>query len=236
MNIALVLAGGNGSRTMQDIPKQFICVYEKPIIIYTLEALERHPDIDGIIVTCLEGWQDILQSYAKEAGITKLKWIVEGGWNGQSSTKNALDKLAEVCKPEDLIVIHDAVRPNISQEIISNAVAVCKMHGSAVAAIRCAETVIQTSDRVKGNVNVDRDAIMRIQTPHVFPYGKLVMAHKQAAERGITNATTASSLLIDLGETIYFSMGSEKNLKITTTDDLEIFKALYKVKKEEWIK
>ena len=236
MNIALILAGGSGSRTMQDIPKQFMCVYEKPIIVYTLEALERHPDIDGIIVTCLEGWLDILQSYAREAGITKLKWVVEGGENGQSSTKHALDKLSEVCQADDLIIIHDAVRPNISQDIISNAIAVCRKHGSAVAAIRCMETVIQTQDKKKGNVNIDRDSIMRIQTPHVFPYGKLVEAHKQAAIRGITNATTASSLLIDLGETIHFSVGSEKNLKITTVDDLEIFKALCMVKKEEWIK
>ena len=236
MNIALVLAGGNGSRTMQDIPKQFMCVYEKPIIVYTLEALDKHPDIDGIIVSCLGGWQDILKSYAREAGIRKLKWVVEGGVNGQSSTKHALDKLEDVCREEDLIVIHDAVRPNISPDIISNAVAVCRKFGSAVAAVRCAETVIQTADRLKGRVNIDRDSIMRIQTPHVFPYGKLVKAHKQAESLGITNATTASSLLIDLGEVIYFSMGSEKNLKITTVDDLEIFKALCKVKKEEWIK
>ena len=236
MNIALILAGGNGSRTMQDIPKQFMCVYEKPVIVYTLEALEKHPDIDGIIVSCLEGWQDILLSYAKEAGISKLKWVVEGGSNGQGSTKHALDRLSDVCKEDDLIIIHDAVRPNISHDIISNAVAVCKKYGSAVAAVRCTETVIQTNDRKKGNVNINRDSIMRIQTPHVFPYGKLIKAHKQAAERGITNATTASSLLIELGETIYFSMGSEKNLKITTVDDLEIFKALCKVKKEEWIK
>lgn len=236
MNIALLLAGGSGNRTGQDIPKQFICVYEKPVIIYTLEAFEKHPDIDGIIVTCLEGWQDILWSYAREAKITKLKWIVEGGANGQSSAKNALDALQGVCEPDDLLVIHDAVRPNISQEIISNAVAVCKKYGSAVAAIPCAETVIQTTDKKQGNVNVDRDSIMRIQTPHVFPYGKLVWAHEEAAQRGITGATTASTLLIDLGENIHFSIGSEKNLKITTAEDLEIFTALYKVKKEEWIK
>lgn len=236
MNIALILAGGNGSRTAQDIPKQFICVYEKPIILYTLEALERHPDIDGIIVSCLDGWQDILWSYAKEAQISKLKWVVPGGENGQNSTKHALDELEKVCDKDDLILIHDAVRPNVSQEVISNAVAVCKKYGSAVAAIRCAETVIQTNDRKKGNINVDRDLIMRIQTPHVFPFGKLIWAHQEAAKRNIVNATTASSLLIDLGETIYFSVGSEKNLKITTAEDIEIFKALYKVKKEEWIK
>lgn len=236
MNIALLLAGGSGSRTLQDIPKQFISVCEKPVIIYTLEAFERHPDIDGIIVSCLDGWQDILWSYAREAKITKLKWIVEGGTNGQASARHALEALTDVCEKEDMIIIHDAVRPNISQEIISDALAVCKKYGSAVAAIPCAETVIETKDKKQGNVNVDRNSIMRIQTPHVFPYGKLVWAHEEAAKRKITNAITASTLLIDLGENIHFSVGSEKNLKITTAEDLEIFAALRKVKKEEWIK
>ena len=236
MNIALILAGGNGSRTAQDIPKQFICVYEKPIIIYTLEAFERHPDIDGIIVSCLTGWKDILWSYAREAKITKLKWIVDGGNNGQSSAKHALDALLTYCKQDDLIMIHDAVRPNISQDIISNALVTCIQHGNAVAAIRCAETVIQTTNLQYGNVNINRDTIMRIQTPHVFSFGKLCWAHEQAAERKIENATTASTLMIDLGETIYFSKGSEKNIKITTAEDIDIFKALYRVEKENWIK
>ena len=236
MNIALILAGGCGVRMAQDVPKQFINVYDKPIILYTLEAFEKHPDIDAIIVTCLDGWQEILRAYAEEDHITKLKWIVTGGHNGQESTKHALDVLKEECGKEDLVIIHDGIRPNISQEIISDAIVSCKRFGSGLAAIRCAETVIETADRKSGNKNVDRDRIMRIQTPHVFPLGKLLWAHEEAAKRGITNATTASSLMIDLGETMHFSMGSEKNVKITTTDDIEIFKALYKSKREEWLK
>lgn len=237
MNIALILAGGCGVRMEQDIPKQFLNVYDKPVIVYTLEAFQKHSDIDAIIVTCLEGWNEILRAYATEAGITKLRWIVNGGKNGQESTRHALDVLEKECSKEDIVIIHDGIRPNISQEIISSSIVCCKQYGSGLAAIRCAETVIETDEnRKNGNKNVDRDTIMRIQTPHAFRLGKLLWAHEEAAKRGITNATTASSLMIDLGETMYFSLGSEKNVKITTTDDLEIFKALYKVKREEWLK
>lgn len=96
MNMALLLAGGSGSRTEQDIPKQFFNVFEKPIILYTLEAFQRHPDIDGITVSCLEGWQEILRAYARDAGITKLQKIVKGGENGQESARNALRELKTV--------------------------------------------------------------------------------------------------------------------------------------------
>lgn len=109
MNFAVILAGGSGLRTQQSVPKQFISIYEKPIIIYTLEAFQKHDSIDGIVVSCIEGWQDVLKGYASAAGITKLKRIVDGGGNGQSSARNALLALENVCGGEDIVVIHDAV-------------------------------------------------------------------------------------------------------------------------------
>ena len=105
MNIALILAGGSGSRTEQSVPKQFISIYEKPIILYTLEAFEKHPDIDAIIVSCISGWQDVLKGYAVADRITKLRWVVEGGDNGQSSARNALITLENVCDENDIVVI-----------------------------------------------------------------------------------------------------------------------------------
>jgi len=116
------LAGGSGSRTEQDVPKQFMNVYDKPIIIYTLEAFQRHPDIDTIIVACMDGWQTILEAYAKEAGITKLQHIVRGGANGQESARKALEALQGICKEDDIVIIHDAVRPMVSAEIISDCI------------------------------------------------------------------------------------------------------------------
>ncbi|NBH84651.1 2-C-methyl-D-erythritol 4-phosphate cytidylyltransferase [bacterium C-53] len=236
MNIALLLAGGSGTRTEQDIPKQFFNVYEKPIIIYTLEAFQRHPDIDGIIVSCLEGWHEILRAYAKEADINKLKWIVGGGENGQASARNALRELQDVCHESDIVVIHDAIRPMVSAEIISDCIVKCRQYGSGLAAMRCQETIIETQDGIKGDKGISRSNIMRVQTPQAYRYRYVMDAHERALQQGITDAVYTNTLMIDLGETLYFSKGSEKNLKITTMEDVEIFKALYRMEKEDWVK
>ena len=236
MNIALILAGGSGKRTEQDIPKQFMNVYDKPIIIYTLEVFQKHPDIDGIIVSCLEGWEEILRAYAKEYGITKLKWVVTGGENGQASARKALFALQDVCKEGDVVIIHDAVRPMVSGDIISDCIVTCKRNGNGLSAIRCQETIVQTEDGLSGNVNIHRDDIMRVMTPQAYLYEKVTWAHKTALEKGITNAVYTNTLMLDLGETVYFSKGSTKNIKITTVEDVEIFKALYVTEKESWMK
>lgn len=236
MNIALILAGGSGKRTEQDVPKQFMNVYDKPIIIYTLEAFQKHPDIDGIIVSCLEGWEEILRAYAREYGIDKLKWVVAGGENGQASARKALEALQDTCKEGDVIIIHDAVRPMISGDIISDCIVTCKRHGNGLSAIRCQETIVQTEDGLCGNVNIHRDDIMRVMTPQAYRYEKALWAHKTALEKGITNAVYTNTLMLDLGEKVYFSKGSTRNIKITTIEDVEMFKALYVTEKESWMK
>lgn len=236
MNIALLLAGGSGARTAQDVPKQFFNVYEKPVIIYTLEAFQKHPDIDGIVVSCLDGWQEILRVYAKEAGITKLQKIVKGGENGQASARNALRELKNVCKDDDIVIIHDAIRPLVSAEIISDCIVKCRQHGSGLAAMRCQETIIRTEDGIKGSQGISRSDIMRVQTPQAYLYRKVMNAHEEALKKGITDAVYTNTLMLDLGETLYFSIGSAKNIKITTMEDVEIFKALYRMEKEDWVK
>lgn len=236
MNVALLLAGGSGTRTEQDVPKQFFNVYEKPIIIYTLEVFQKHPDIDKIIVSCLDGWHEILRAYAREAGITKLKWVVSGGENGQASARKALEELQEECAEDDIVVIHDAIRPMVSTEIISDCIAKCRQYGSGLAAMRCQETIVESKDAVSGNKGISRNDIMRVQTPQAYRYGKVLQAHEEAVKQGITNAVYTNTLMLDLGETLYFSKGSEKNLKITTMDDVEIFKALYRMEREDWVK
>ena len=230
------MAGGSGSRTEQDVPKQFMNVYDKPIIIYTLEAFQRHPDIDTIIVACLDGWQTILEAYAKEAGITKLQHIVRGGANGQESARKALEALQGICKEDDIVIIHDAVRPMVSAEIISDCIVKCRQYGSCLAAVRCQETIVRTEDGEKGDSYVKRKGIMRVQTPQAYLYGKALRVHEKAHEQGVYDAVYTNILMLDMGETLYFSKGSEKNLKITTMEDVEIFKALYRVKKEDWVK
>lgn len=236
MNVALLLAGGSGLRTEQDVPKQFFNVYEKPIIIYTLEAFQKHPDVDAIAVSCLDGWQEILRAYARDAGITKLQKIVRGGENGQASARIALRELKTVCREDDIVIIHDAIRPMVSADIISDCIVKCRQYGSGLSAMRCQETIIRTADGIKGNQGISRNDIMRVQTPQAYLYKNVMCAHEEALERGITNAVYTNTMMLELGETLYFSKGSAKNIKITTMEDVEIFKALYRLEKEDWVK
>ncbi len=236
MNIAMIIAGGSGQRMNQDIPKQFINVNDKPVIVYTLEAFQRHPNIDGILVICLEGWQEILKAYAKQFNITKLKWVAPGGHNGQASIRSGIQVLKENCRAEDMVLIHDAIRPMISQEIISDCISKCNLYGSAITVIPCAEAMLLSENHIEAGHSVDRDTLMRTQTPQAFYLSKLLWAHEEAEKRGIINSVATCTLMIELGEKVYFSTGSEKNIKLTTTDDIEIFKALLQSKKDEWLK
>ncbi len=236
MNVALILAGGCGSRTEQDIPKQFMNVYEKPLIIYTLENFQNHPDIDGIAAVCLEGWHEVLKAYARQYGIGKLKWVVEGGRDGQESTQKGMEALRGVCGKGDVILVHDAIRPFLPQEVISDAILVCQRKGSGLSAVRCQETIVRTRDGESGEENIGREEIMRVQTPQAYKYEKALWAYEEAARRGIEGEVYINTLMLRLGERVYFSKGTEKNVKITTIDDLEVFKALLNMEREDWIK
>ena len=226
MNIALIIAGGKGMRMHQDIPKQFLNVNDKPIIIYTLEAFQRHPDIDAIEVVCLEGWKEILVAYAKQYGITKLEKVVNGGDCGQASIHNGIIDLMERYDRSDLVLVHDAIRPMLSQDIISDNIAKCRKYGSAVTVIPCMEAMLLSEDKICSEKSIPRDQLLRTQTPQTFPLGTIYDLHKEAKEKGITNSVASCTLMVELGRKIYFAVGSEKNIKITTMDDLDIFKAL----------
>lgn len=238
MNIAMIIAGGKGVRMNQDIPKQFLNIHDKPVIVYTLQAFQKHPEIDAIMVVCLDGWQEILKAYTHQFNITKLKWIVTGGENGQESIFNGIKELEKECNQEDLVLVHDGIRPNISQEIISNCIAECRLHGSAITVIPCAEAMLLREEEKGGSAKalVSRDSLARTQTPQAFPLSKLLWAHEEAAKRGITNSIASCTLMVELGEKVFFCPGSEKNIKITTTEDIEIFKALLMAKKDDWLK
>ena len=236
MNIALIIAGGCGKRMKQDIPKQFLSVNDKPVIVYTLEAFQRHPNIDAIVVVCIDGWHEILKAYCKQFNITKVVSIVNGGENGQASIKNGLDEINNKFNEDDIVLVHDAIRPLVSDEIISDCIVKCNEKGSAIAAIPCAEAMLITDGKVESKESFDRDKLMRTQTPQTFKLKKLLWAHDEAKKRGITNSVASCTLMVELGEKVYFSLGSEKNVKLTTPTDLDIFKALLDVNKTDWIK
>ena len=236
MNIALIIAGGSGQRMGQDIPKQFLNVHDRPVIIYTLEAFERHPNIDAIEVVCVDGWETILTAYCKQFNITKLENIVKGGDNGQSSIRNGITDIASRHKPEDLVLIHDAIRRMVSEDIITDCIRVASKYGNAITSIPCMEAMLRTADGVSSREQIARDNLKRTQTPQAARLGELTEAHKRALELGITSSVATCTMFIELGKTLYFSMGSEKNIKLTTTEDFEIFKALLSARHDSWLK
>ncbi len=235
-NIGLIIAGGSGARMHQDIPKQFLTVNEKPVIVYTLEAFERHPEIDAIAVVCIEGWENVLWAYAKQFNITKLKYVAPGGANGQGSIRNGVFELEKHFAPDDLVLIHDAIRPMVSSEIISDCIRVATKHGNAITVIPCAEAMIVTDDGVSSDNSYPRDQLKRTQTPQAFRLGEICDLHRSALEQGITNSVASVTLMIEMGRKVYCSAGSEKNIKLTTVDDIDIFKALLFAKRSEWLK
>lgn len=235
-NIGLIIAGGSGNRMHQDIPKQFITVNERPVIVYTLEAFEKHPEIDAIAVVCISGWEQVLLAYAKQFNISKLKYVVPGGLNGQDSIRNGVFELEKHFAPDDLVLIHDAIRPMVSAEIISDNIRVAKQYGNAITVIPCAEAMMQTQDGVKSSGSYPRDNLKRTQTPQAFRIGDICDLHRRALEAGITNSVASCTLKIEMGEQVYFSSGSEKNIKLTTVEDIDIFKALLAAKRADWLK
>ena len=236
-NIALVIAGGVGARTHQDIPKQFINVQNKPVIIYTLEAFQRHPNIDAIEVVCLDGWHDIVRAYSKQFGITKLENIVSGGKNGQDSIRNGLyDIHTRYDDDDDIVLIHDSIRPLVSPEIISDNIRVCRQFGNATTVIPCTSVMLSTEDGEMSNNQIPRDNLKITQTPQAFFLNELLEVHSHAIKMDLLPSIASCALYIEMNKTVYFSKGSEKNIKITTSEDIEIFDALLASKKMEWLK
>lgn len=232
MNTAIILAGGTGQRMHQEIPKQFINVNDKPLIIYTLEAFQKHPQIDSILVVCIDGWHDILKAYARQNHITKLKWVISGGATGQESIRNGVFALENECKEDDIVVIHDGIRPLVDEDVLSDVIVKCGIYGNAVTSLPYNEQIFVKKDEETTRQYIPRETLRRVSTPQAYKYGKLLWAYKKAFEEkiGIYGSAYTNTMMTDLGETLYFAAGSDKNIKITTQDDLELFKALLMLK------
>lgn len=238
MNIAIVIAGGSGHRMGQDIPKQFINVYDKPVIIYTLESFQKHPQIDAIEVVCIDGWHDVLKAYAKQFGITKLKWVVNGGQTGQESIRNGVYNLEGVLKDDDIVIIHDGIRPLVDESVLSDVILKCNRYGNAVTSMPYNEQIFVIDDEISTVKYIPRETLRRVSTPQAYKFGKVDMAYHEAFEKkiGIYGSSYTNTMMVELGERLYFAAGSDKNIKLTTKDDLEMFKAYLKSDKDTWLK
>lgn len=238
MNIALIIAGGSGHRMGQDIPKQFINVYDKPILMYTLESFQRHPKIDAIELVCIDGWHDIVWAYAKQFDITKLKWIISGGETGQESIRNGVFFLEDKCSEDDTVIIHDGIRPLVDESILSDVIIKCQKYGNAVTSMPYNEQIFVIDDEISTVEYIPREKLRRVSTPQAYKYGMLDNAYHEAYEKkiGIYGSSYTNTMMVELGNRLYFAAGSDKNIKLTTKDDLEMFKAYLKQDKDSWLK
>lgn len=228
MIIAIIIAGGRGNRMGQSIPKQFINVSGKPILIYTLESFEKHPMVDAIEVVCVEGWEDAVWSYAKQYNITKLKWIVKGGTSGQESIRNGVYNLEGKCLQNDTIIIHDGIRPLVDSEVLTDVICKGQKYGAAVSSLPYNEQifVIDENDENSTVKFIPRETLRRVSTPQAYQFQILDEKYHEAFDKkiGIYGSHYTNTMMVELGVRLYFAAGSDKNIKLTTPDDLELFK------------
>lgn len=224
----------------QDIPKQFINVYDKPVLIYTLESFQRHELIDDIVVVCIDGWHDVVHAYAKQFGIDKLSQVVSGGSTGQESIRNGVYALEGVAAPNDLAVVHDGIRPLVAPDVLTDVVRVADEKGNAVTSLPYNEQifVVGADDPSTTTRFIPRETLRRVSTPQAYRYDLLLSAYREAFERevGIYGSHYTNTMMVELGHTLYFAAGSDKNIKLTTKDDLEMFKAYLHQDEDTWLK
>ena len=232
MNVALILAGGVGNRLGAKIPKQFIEVLGKPVLAYTIEAFEKHPEIDAVLVACVKPYIDYVWEMKEKYGLSKLKWVTEGGDTFQDSVLNGIRYLEDKIDKNDIVLIHFGASPFITGDIISDCIRVCKEKGNAISTTDFyllsgkKKKVTSVSDPENyTDEYINRDTVAIMNTPHAFKYGFVADMYKEAIETGVINTVEphTTTLMYAMGKKIYFALGSQNNIKITRKEDLELF-------------
>lgn len=240
MNVAIIIAAGSGQRMGQDIPKQFISVMDKPILIYTLEGFQHHSMVDAIEVVCLEGWESMVWAYAKQYNIDKLRWIVTGGNTGQESIRNGVYNLEGKVGKEDIVIIHDGIRPLIDSYVLTDVIEKAQEYGNAITSMPYNEQifVVSKDDENTTTQYIPRETLRRVSTPQAYRFDLLDEKYHEAFERkiGIYKSSYTNTMMVELGVRLHFAAGSDKNIKLTTKDDLELFKGYLQKRNDTWLK
>jgi len=224
MNTALIMAAGSGQRMNSEIPKQFINIQNKPVLIYTLLGFQNHPEIDQIAVVCLDGWEVVLKAYTEHHNINKLVKITKGGDTVQESIRNGVLQLEDICQPEDIVIIHDGIRPLVDESVLSDVIEKCKTFGNGVSSLPYNEQIFIKNNDFSTSEYIPRENLRRVVTPQAYKYGKLLWAYNKAftEQVGIFGSSYTNTMMVDLGEVLFFAKGSDKNIKLTNQDDLAI--------------
>lgn len=237
MNIALIFAGGTGRRMNSNSrPKQFLEMNGKEIIVYTLEVFEEHPDIDKIIVVCIEKWIDHLKSLVKRYEINKVIDIIPGGINTQESQYIGLSKIKSWNENDNpIVLIHDGVRPLVDAETISRNIAGVKEFGSAITTTAAIETVICVDQNAQLNDVVDRKQCRMAKAPQSYYLNDILSIHEKAIEDSNLNYIDSACMMQAYGRNVHTVEGNEDNIKITTPKDFYMFKAILEAKENSRI-
>ncbi|TLX73964.1 2-C-methyl-D-erythritol 4-phosphate cytidylyltransferase [Labilibacter sediminis] len=228
MNVALIFAGGVGRRMNSSAkPKQFLELFGKPIIIYTIELFQNHPDINGVVVVCVDGWVEYLKELLKKYGITKVKDIVVGGETGQSSIYNGLLAIEKRYSANSKVLIHDGVRPLINHQTISDNIAAVAQNGTAITTAPTIETFVISEDGNMVDDIPEREKSKLAKAPQSFILSEILDVHRQARIDGIYNFIDSCSLMKHYGKELHLVEGPIENIKITTPMDFFIFRAIY---------
>ena len=234
-NNALIFAGGVGNR-MNSVakPKQFLQLYGKEIIIHTLENFQNNPLIDNIVVVCKDNWIDYLKKLLKKYDIDKVRWIVPGGETGQLSIYNGLCELDKTVETDSIVLVHDGVRPFVSDKLINDCIESVKQFGSAITVVPAIETIV-TLESGEIKTITDRSKCYHAKAPQCFYLGELLVSHHKAMSEGITNMIDSASLMKYYGHSLHTVLGDYDNIKITTPTDYYTSRALYEVRENKQI-
>ncbi|MBR2272707.1 MAG: 2-C-methyl-D-erythritol 4-phosphate cytidylyltransferase [Fibrobacter sp.] len=237
MNVALIFAGGTGTRmNTKSKPKQFLELNGKAIIVHTIENFENHPEIDAICVVCIEPWIGYLKDILARDFIKKVRWIVPGGETGQDSIRNGLEAIEKDCKDSDSVVlIHDGVRPLINDKLISDNIAKVRECGSAITVTPAIETIVAMDNQDEITKITDRKQCFLARAPQSFFVKDIMEAHRKAIAEGIHDMIDSASLMKHYGHSLFTVNGPAENIKITTPMDFYLFRAIYEARENSQI-
>lgn len=238
MNIAVIFAGGVGSRMhSKERPKQFLEMYNKPIIIHTLEYFQNHPMIDAIVVVCIESWIPYLKELLYKFRIGKVKAVVPGGETGQLSIFHGLKAAKEIAENKRAIVlIHDGVRPLITEKLITDNIESVKMYGSAITSAKVKETILVVDEKDSSIDYVPSRNNSRVaKAPQSFWLDDILATHEKALEKGETIWVDSCTMMQEYGFKMHLIDGPSQNIKITTPEDFYTMRAILEAKENEQI-
>lgn len=235
MNIALIFAGGSGKRMhAKDRPKQFLLVHGKPIIVHTIEIFQKSPEIDGIIVVSISDWIEYMEDMKFRYRLDKIGCIVPGGETGQLSIYNGIKAAANIYGTKDnIILIHDGVRPLVDFDLIERVVCGVKTNGSAITCAPATETIAVVGDDDKIENVLDRSRSWIAKAPQAFWLEEILENQERAIADGYINMIDSASLMRHYGKELYLVEGSNRNIKVTTPEDFFMFRAIYDAKENE---